>query len=200
MRRIAVAGVILVVAFLLGRRVHLDEDVARLLPDTSPDLSRATLVMRRLLERAVVDLEAMDGTSPEELGRAADRLTRELTESGAVGAVRSRLGEGDALALVDLLRDRRRRSDIAGAMSDLGVAAATPEILTRLADLLGDEDADFRESAASTVRELGEAAATPGILARLAGLLRDEHALVRQRAADAMGCLGKTAATPEASG
>ena len=93
MRRVGLAGVILVLMFLLGRRVQLDEDVARLLPDTNPELNQATLVLRRLLERAVVDLEATAGTSPEELGRAADRLTRKLTESGAVAAVRSRLGE-----------------------------------------------------------------------------------------------------------
>lgn len=109
MRRVTVALAVLVAAFLLGRRVHLDEDVARLLPDTSPDLSRATLVMRRLLERAVVDLETTGDTSPERLGRAADELTAELEASGAVAAVRSRLAEGDALALVELLRERAGR-------------------------------------------------------------------------------------------
>jgi predicted exporter len=153
MRRVAVAGVILVAAFLLGRRVHLDEDVARLLPDTSPDLSRATLVMRRLLERAVVDLEAEASTSPEELGRAADRLTQELEESGAVATVRSRLGEGDALALVDLLRERAARLLDARDLEEVEARlepAAVKETLHVLARRLQEPDGAYLATRAAS--------------------------------------------------
>lgn len=153
MRRVAVALVILVAAFLLGRRVRLDEDVGRLLPDTSPDLSRATLVLRRLLERAVVDLEATGDTSPKELGRAADELTRELEASGAVAAVRSRLGEGDALALVELLRERAGRLLDARALREVEARlepAAVRETLHVLARRLQEPDGAYLAARAAS--------------------------------------------------
>ena len=48
------------------------------------------------------------------------------------------------------------------------LAAATPAILARLADLLADRDRNVRETAGWAVAALGAAAATPAILVRLA--------------------------------
>jgi HEAT repeat protein len=72
----------------------------------------------------------------------------------------------------------------------LGSAAATPEILARLADLLRDTDRYGRRRAAEAVGKIGSAAATPKFLARLADLLRDTDRYVRWAAADAVGKLG----------
>jgi HEAT repeat protein len=50
-------------------------------------------------------------------------------------------------------------------------AAATPEILSRLAGLLGDKDEYVRGAATKAVGCIGVAAATPEILSQLARLL-----------------------------
>jgi HEAT repeat protein len=80
---------------------------------------------------------------------------------------------------------------------DLGGAAATPEILARLVELLRDPNRIVRSTAAEEVWEGGGAAATTEVLARLAKLLHDQSPAVRRAAADAVGGLGGVAATPE---
>jgi hypothetical protein len=67
----------------------------------------------------------------------------------------------------------------------LGAAAATPELLALLAQLLRDPDSDLRSAAAEAVGGLG-AAATPELLALLAQLLRDPDMFVRIAAAKAV--------------
>jgi hypothetical protein len=67
-------------------------------------------------------------------------------------------------------------------VGDLGGAAATPEFLVRLAELLRDQDRQVRRTAADVVGGLGGAAATPEFLARLADLL---NAALEERALDA---------------
>ncbi|MFQ5880528.1 MAG: HEAT repeat domain-containing protein, partial [Dehalococcoidia bacterium] len=57
----------------------------------------------------------------------------------------------------------------------LGAAAATPEILARLANLLEHSHRKVRWTAVWAVGGLGAAATTPEILARLANLLQDPH-------------------------
>jgi hypothetical protein len=82
------------------------------------------------------------------------------------------------------------------AMALLGRAAATPEFLARLAELLRDQDPSVRRTAADAVDKLGGAAATPEIPARLAELVRDQDRYVRDAAVKAVGRLGGAAATP----
>jgi hypothetical protein len=81
--------------------------------------------------------------------------------------------------LVNQNSDVRRRA--ARAVVGLGAAAATPEILARLAELLRDQDGEVRSAAAWAVVGLGAAAATPEILARLAELPRDQNSWVGVR-------------------
>jgi HEAT repeat protein len=85
----------------------------------------------------------------------------------------------------------------ARAVGGLGGAAATPEILARLAELLRDQDSDVRWTATRALAGLGVAAATPEILARLAELLRDQDSDVRWAAVNAVGGLGGAAAITE---
>lgn len=75
----------------------------------------------------------------------------------------------------------------AQALGDTGAAAATPEVLARLTDRLGDGDWPVRRAAAQALGDIGAAAATPEVLARLAELLRDPELCVRMWAAAALG-------------
>ncbi|MHC4958142.1 MAG: methyltransferase domain-containing protein [Planctomycetota bacterium] len=93
--RVVVALILLVVAAALGSRVHLDGDLARLLPDSDPVLKRAQDVLRRTLQRAVFDVV---GTL-EDARRFEQRI-------GETYTVRAALDEDDVLELVDILRDR----------------------------------------------------------------------------------------------
>jgi HEAT repeat protein len=80
-----------------------------------------------------------------------------------------------------------RRRAAAEAVGELG-AVATPAILGRLSELLGDADARVREAAARAVKGLG-AVATPAILGRLSERLGDRNWWVRRAAVEAVGRL-----------
>jgi hypothetical protein len=82
-------------------------------------------------------------------------------------------------------------------LSRLGAAAATPEFLKGLLQLLRNEDEDVRYSAISAIHALGTAAATPEFLKGLLQLLRNEDEDVRYSAISAIDTLGTAAATPE---
>jgi HEAT repeat protein len=69
----------------------------------------------------------------------------------------------------------------------VGAAAAAPEVLARLAELLRDPERDVRRGVAAAVGGVGAAAATPEFLALLAELLRDPDPDVRGAAARAVG-------------
>jgi HEAT repeat protein len=75
----------------------------------------------------------------------------------------------------------------------MGAAAATPDTLARLLELLRDPSEDVRVRAASALGQMGAAAATPDTLARLLELLRDPSEDVRVRAASALGQMGARA-------
>jgi hypothetical protein len=67
----------------------------------------------------------------------------------------------------------------------MGAAAATPDILSAIARLLQDEDADVRRAAAGAVRGMGAAAATPEFLSAITRLLQYEDWSVREAAVEA---------------
>jgi len=106
-RRILVALVLFAAALWLGRRVTFDRDIARLVPDTSPELERASLLMRHALDRAVVDVggDVDVGTLTE----ATDAFADALRATGRVAGVRERMSEGGAMALIEMLRLRAAR-------------------------------------------------------------------------------------------
>src|SRR5205085_645508 len=110
--------------------------------------------------------------------------------------------EGDVPLREWLLRklldhDERERIAAAETFEYLGAAAATPEVLARLAALARDAHPGVRRAAAQAFGQLGAAAATPEVLARLIALTRDGDWRVRRTAAQALGQLGAAAATPE---
>jgi HEAT repeat protein len=74
-------------------------------------------------------------------------------------------------------------------LGGLGAAAATPEFLAALTQLLRDPERDVRTEAAEAVGRLGAAAATPEVLTALPPLLRDPQDDVRKAAARALGSL-----------
>ena len=73
-------------------------------------------------------------------------------------------------------------------------AAATPDFLDRLADLLANENEEIRKAAANAVGAIGPAAATPAILTRLAELLAGQNS---SAAVEAVKAIGPAAATPD---
>jgi hypothetical protein len=126
---------------------------------------------------------------------AIPHLTSALPALGQVN------GKIDGLPLLDhvavLLADLWKGEHAAEAVGKLGRAAATPEILTWLAALLGDAHEEVRQSARSALAWLCNAPATPEILTRLAALLVDADEEVRHNATWAMGRLGSAAGTSE---
>ena len=92
---------------VLGSRVGLDNDISRLLPDSTPELQRATTALARLMDRSLVDIGSPDGrVSLQELGRIADDFARELSATDYTKSVRARMDASEALPVVELLRDR----------------------------------------------------------------------------------------------
>ena len=125
--RLILALAIAAVALLLGRRVGLDSDVARLLPDRGGDLGQARAVLQRIMERTVVEVPVAD----------ADRVAERLRPH--VKRVRGAPSEGDVLELVARLRERAPR---------LIPASGYDEILRRI------EPARVRETLATLARRL----------------------------------------------
>jgi 3-methyladenine DNA glycosylase AlkD len=100
--------------------------------------------------------------------------------------------------LAECLSNRRKSIRRAAlALGQLGVAAATPEVLTTLLHALADPDINVRWIAAWALGQLGVAAATPEVLTTLLHALANPDAGVRVAAAWALGQLGVAAATPE---
>lgn len=97
-----------------------------------------------------------------------------------------------------LIRDFRL--NVAQALADIGSAAATPEFLSCLVQLMCKGDEWGRCTAAEVVSGIGDAAATSQILDSLADLLEDEVANVRLCAAIAVASIGSKAATPRILG
>ena len=79
------------------------------------------------------------------------------------------------------------------AIGHIGPAAATPEMLAGLAELL--RDTDCARDAVEAIGHIGPTAATPEMLAGLAELLRDTDCA--RDAVEAIGHIGPLAATPE---
>jgi HEAT repeat protein len=82
------------------------------------------------------------------------------------------------------------------ALSAMGGAGATPDVLVRVLELLRDQQEHVGYVALQAITQIGSAAATPETLARLLELLRDPDGEVRYAAAWAIGELGSMAATP----
>jgi len=148
------AALVLAVMALLGRRVTLDEDIAVLLPDTSPELRRSASVLRDVFERTIIVVGAPEGRAvdPEALGAAADRLAERLRASGEVARVRSRMEAGGALPVISLLRERAPRFIDAEGLRRVeertrpaAVEAALPALARRLQE---PDGAAFASSAA----------------------------------------------------
>ena len=88
------------------------------------------------------------------------------------------------------------REKAAKAVGSLGSAAATSEILTRLAELLCDKREDVQDAAVEAFGALGPTAATPEILTRLAKFVQLDNR-TGSKAVEAVGNIGSAAATPE---
>jgi hypothetical protein len=144
------------------------------------------------------------------LGQANGRIVAS-TLGGQLGEVIKGYlkNEPRGLTLLDLvgklLRDQKRyETATLRAVGGLGAAAATPEILASLVELVHYKrwpemlhmtlSKEFEVEMA--VRSLGAAAATPEFLASLAELLCNDDGDVRTAAARAVGGLGAAAATP----
>ena len=106
------------------------------------------------------------------------------------GPLLARLAPGKVLELAKRLRgeDADARRAAAVALLAMGPAAARPEVLQALTELLLDEyeDADVRKAAAEALGRMGEAAARPEVLQTLRVYLDDEDWYVRKAAAEVL--------------
>ena len=105
------ASLVMAAGAWFGSRLDLDNDVSRLLPDSTSEMSRMTSALTRMMERTVVDVGPGDrsGDRPiarEELGRIADEFATRLQATGHVRRVRASVDPSDALPMVALLRER----------------------------------------------------------------------------------------------
>jgi len=119
--------------------------------------------------------------------RGLDRLTQFLNNKNfavVLYTIENRLNNTDVAAAENVLRA-------------LGAAAATPQILRNIAQLLGDKNPIIRTNAVSLVKAIGEAAATPEFLQRLVQLLTNIDWRIQKTAVDVVLSLGKAVATPE---
>jgi HEAT repeat protein len=92
--------------------------------------------------------------------------------------------------------DRVVRRGAAWGLGLLQPGALSDELLTRLADLLGDGEEEVRNSALAAACFLGRALARPVFLNRLPGRLTGAGAGPRWVALEVLGVLGPAAATP----
>jgi 1-acyl-sn-glycerol-3-phosphate acyltransferase len=175
--RIAIAALLAAVAAVLGSRLRLDEDVARLLPDGNDRLADSMAVLGHLLDRMVVDISAAPGSELglEELGDAADRLAERLLDSGLVREARASLDPGMVLPLVDLLRERCARllepDRLAALEERLRPARVRDAIATLLRRLQEPDGAARGARVARDPLDITAAALAP--LSRLAAGFRD---------------------------
>jgi len=96
MRAAILALILVAVGALLASRVELSGDLARMLPDSDPALNRASELLRRTLQRTVIDVSG----GPDD----AEAFVERMQASGY--AVRTVLPEGELIGLLDLFRDR----------------------------------------------------------------------------------------------
>jgi len=139
--RVLIAAAVLALAAALAGRLRLDQDIARLLPDTDPGFSRAALVLRGLLERLLVDLSVEDGepADAEALGRAADRVAARLEGSGAAARARASFSGDDPSPFLDVLRERaprlvlpERLEGVADRLSEAALGERLAEVSRRI--------------------------------------------------------------------
>jgi predicted exporter/SAM-dependent methyltransferase len=108
LRAFAPTGVTLVVlalAVLSSRRITIENDIGKLLPDSDARFVQTTQALRSFLERTLIDVGSSDGShSVEFLGEVADRVSAKLLASGLARRARARLAMGDALELVEFVR------------------------------------------------------------------------------------------------
>jgi HEAT repeat protein/DNA-binding winged helix-turn-helix (wHTH) protein len=125
---------------------------------------------------------------------------------GTVGEVAVQLGFSARLA--DLLYDANPhvRHMGAGAARSLDPRKLTPDVQSRLIELLGEEEeidagaVSVRIQAMSSLVHMGSALAGPGTLQLLHKLLHDSNFKTRGAAAMVVGAVGKAAGTPEILG
>lgn len=105
------AGLFLGVMALFASRLELDGDITHLLPDRTLDLRQKSAVLRRLMERTVIDLCVAESAenSSEVLTEAADRLRQALEGSGEVSGVLTGLPDSAVVATVEYLREHTAR-------------------------------------------------------------------------------------------
>lgn len=99
------SSILAAVCAWLGSRLVLDGDLARLLPDSDPELRRTSALIERLMQRMVIDL-AIEEESEDRLQRlevASDRLAATLEKSALVTRVRASALTADVQGIVDLL-------------------------------------------------------------------------------------------------
>jgi hypothetical protein len=105
---LVLAVVLAGLALWQGSRLRLDDDIARLLPDGDRDLTASASVLARfpVMERMLIDVSAAEPVGPEALRDATRILAEQLRATPGVAWVRAELGPGQALDLVELLRER----------------------------------------------------------------------------------------------
>jgi len=147
-------------------------------------------------------------------------LTR-LSVRGAAARVLREMGKEVLRALTERLREDTAGvvHHAAGALGQMGTAAATPEVLEALIQALRDRASGVREGAARALGRLlpahpealrnflctrpapktleGVFRDSPGAVPALRALLSDPDPEVRARAIRALGAVGPAAATPE---
>ena len=150
---VLIALLVMGVGALLGSRVDIDNDISRLLPDSTPELQRASTALTRLMDRSLVDIGSGEQTiAPEELGRIADTFARELLATSYVKSVRARLDASEALPVVELLRTRAALLLDAEFLDDLPTAIETDRAVAtiqRLAERLQEPDSSFLKATAA---------------------------------------------------
>jgi predicted exporter/1-acyl-sn-glycerol-3-phosphate acyltransferase/SAM-dependent methyltransferase len=138
---------LLVLAGIAGSRLHVDHDIARVLPDSDPALLRSARAMGGLLELTVIDVGADDeSVSVESLGHFADRLVAGLIESGSVEEAHAGVRMDEALDLIELLQERSPLLFGDSEWEEIGERVrpdVVPETIVRLAQRMMEPDGDF---------------------------------------------------------
>ncbi len=153
--RILVTLAVTALAAALGSRLRFDQDVALLLPDSTPELAGATVVMRKMMERLVIDVESPEQPpmAVEDLGAAADQLARSLLSTGDVLSVQASVEAVDALSVMEYLREHAPRLLGAGDLKTIEERvepAAVKAAVARLARRLQEPDGAHLAAAAAS--------------------------------------------------
>jgi HEAT repeat protein len=119
---------------------------------------------------ALLHAEPQDG-GVRRAGPSAGGMETFVRGSGGVGRPAPSESAGVGRPAPSAVPSAEERWEAVRALAGLGKAAARPEVLDRLADLLGDPDWQIRERSADTLEAVGSAAANPALIDRLARLL-----------------------------